>query len=98
MDLDNILSFQILNVVSGPPAYIDGEIGEDRCPDGYEVITDADECKNASRKLGFKYFEDQLTTGAHSICNWCGGCSPKGARLSDSHGHLARWICRREGI
>ena len=77
--------------------YQQGYVATDNCPDGYQNITDSADCETASTYLGLAYSEDQNTGHADAICNFCGGCSPAGTRLDETHGILARWICKLIG-
>ena len=74
--------------------YQQGEVGIDNCPEGYQTITDPTECKTASQNLGLVHREDQNIVHADAICNFRGGCSPAGTRLDETHGILARWVCK----
>ena len=77
--------------------YQQGYVATDNCPEGYQAITDPTECETASDYLGLVYGEDQNTGHADAICNFCGGCSPAGTRLDETHGILARWVCKLSG-
>ena len=77
--------------------YVQGDLGIDSCPEGYEIITEPSTCETASKLLGLKYMAQFNTGGVNAICNWCGGCSPQDTRVSDNHGAHARWICKLQG-
>ena len=80
--------------------YVQGDLGIDSCPEGYEIITEPSTCETASKALGLTYraqFNVIWPTGVNAICNWCGGCSPQDTRVSYDHGPHARWICKRQG-
>lgn len=73
---------------------VQGDVGIDSCPEGYETITEPSTCQTASESLGLKYIADLNTDTTNAICNWCGGCSPQSTSVGDDHGPQARWICK----
>jgi len=78
-----------------PPSgiYIVGPCGQDKCPSGYNPITNVDECKAAAGKLGLPWYVPtmvkigkevrKVTSGwnrgsnRQNVCNYCGGCGKK---------------------
>ena len=75
--------------------------GVDGCPEGYQTITDPDQCEIASQSLRLVYRGDQNTNHEDAICNWCGGCGADtggpSTRVDESHRDNARWICKLLG-
>lgn len=79
--------------------YASGQSGRDSCPCGYSPILDADTCEKAATFLGFTYqvSANRNIGGANSVCNYCGGCSPKTVRIDATHKAKAKWICMLSG-
>ena len=84
-------------IISESDTFVQGDVGIDSCPEGYETITEPSTCEIASKLLGLKYTAQFDTGGVNAICNWCGGCSPQDTRVSYDHGPHARWICKLQG-
>ena len=84
-----------------PETYKQADIGVDACPEGYQTITDPDQCEIASQSLRLVYRGDQNTNHEDAICNWCGGCGADtggpSTRVDESHRDNARWICKLLG-
>jgi len=74
--------------------YIWGLIGEDRCPNGYRFINDEATCEEASIALGTQYSASGERDSA--VCNGreCDESGCANARLSTTHGHKSKWVCK----
>ena len=92
------VGLKFVDIDSKPAPFMQGDLGKDSCPEGYEAITDASTCQTASESLGLEYAADQNSDNINAICNWCGGCSPQSTRLDEKHWGQARWICQLQGI
>merc|ERR1711998_737933 len=76
-----------------------GELGVDKCPDGYEKITDPGECEEGAGGTGYTYQGEKNVLGKPmSLCNYCGGCKPDTVRVDHTHGKKAIWICKKAGV
>jgi len=80
--------------------YAAGNCGEDKCPEGYETITDSVTCEDAANELGLKWFPDGKERGRKNqanVCNFCGGCGRRdgfrSVRIDDNHFGVANFIC-----
>ena len=91
------VGLKFVDIDSEPAPFMQGDLGIDSCPEGYETITDPSTCQTASESLGLEYAVDQNSDNINAICNWCGGCSPQSTRLDETHGIQARWICQLQG-
>ena len=47
------------NTTAFVPEYVQGEIGVDACPDGYEVVNNTESCGAAAQSIGLIYVEAQ---------------------------------------
>ena len=78
-----------------------GDVGIDSCPTGYQPIMDPSKCQAASQYLNLAYTGDKNTLDNESVCNWCGGCGANGGgtttRVDHTHGGQATWICELIG-
>ena len=78
-----------------------GDVGIDSCPTGYQSITDPSKCQTASQYLDLEYRGDKNTLEDKSVCNWCGGCGANGGgkttRVDHTHEGQAIWICELIG-
>ena len=67
----------------------------DACPTGYEPIYEVQTCIKASNELGLVYKAKNSDGKSDSVCNWCGGCLQKTTRVTNNHGHKAKWVCQK---
>ena len=71
-----------------------GDVGIDSCPTGYQHITDPSKCQTASQSLSLVYNADKNTLHSESVCNLCNGCTnDKTTRVDHTHKGQATWIC-----
>eukprot|EP01050_Picozoa_sp_SAG11_P028622 SAG11_NODE_7724_length_1104_cov_1.355224_2_plen_92_part_00 len=77
-------------------SYVLGSTGVDACPDGYQPVTDVATCALAAQHLSLTHSESANDLGDTAVCNLCGGCTSRTARLSTNHGDQAQFICKGE--
>ena len=92
-----LFDLKFVYIDSESATFVQGDVGINSCPEGYETITEPSTCETASKSLGLTYRAQFNTGGVNAICNWCGGCSTQDTRVSNGHGPHARWICKLRG-
>jgi len=89
-------SFDLYYPYSAP--FSRGRRGVDACRRGYVPIKDGPTCAAGANALGLVYSGSANDGHPAALCNWCGGCTPRTVRVSNSHGGFADYICILEAL
>merc|ERR1712141_499586 len=77
-----------------PGSYVQGNRGEDACPEGSEPITDLAECEEAAHYFQYKFDSEGGDKTGDLVCAYRKIGGKRKVQLSSAHFGIADWLCK----
>jgi len=90
-----IIAFAYFFCISfGEGSYVQGNRGEDACPEGSEPITDLAECEEAAHYFQYKFDSEGGDKTGDLVCAYRKMGGKRKVQLSSAHSRIADWLCK----